>query len=312
MTAVVLTAAGDGLGRRVRSLIEADPDVDRLIALDSLADVDLTELKAAFDGASVLVHLAGDPDATRSALDAAGGAGIGHVVLLSSATVYGAWANNPVPLTEDAPLRPNPGFDFAVHAGERERLGADWQADHPKATLAVLRPTTGVAEGDTGYLARVLRSAARIRTGDDDPPAQFVHLDDLAAAVDVARRRRLDGPFNVAPDGWIEGEDLRALSGGPRLRLPERLARLRLSSAPGGPAPFTVHPWVVANDRLKAVGWVASRSNEEAYVAGHRAAPWSTISPQRRQELTLAGAGAVITGLGVGVGLALRRHLRRR
>ena len=33
-----------------------------------------------------------------------------HVVLVSSAMVYGAWANNPVPLTEDAALRPDVDF----------------------------------------------------------------------------------------------------------------------------------------------------------------------------------------------------------
>ena len=68
---------------------------------------------------------------TRRVLEAAGAAGLGKVVLVSSAAVYGAWPNNPVPLTEDAPLRPNPGFPLGVHKAELERLLAEWALARP-------------------------------------------------------------------------------------------------------------------------------------------------------------------------------------
>ena len=85
------------------------------------------------------------------------------------------------------------------------------------------------------------------------------------------------------------------------MRLPERLAlrlaglrwRWRLAPTPPTLLPFTVHPWVIANDRLKADGWEPASSNEEAYVGAHRAGPWATLSPRRRQELALGAAGAV-------------------
>ena len=88
------------------------------------------------------------------------------------------------------------------------------------------------------------------------------------------------------------------------MRLPERLAlrlaglrwRWRLAPTPPSLLPFTVHPWVVANDRLKADGWEPARSNEEAYVGAHRAGPWATLSPRRRQELALGAAGAALVG----------------
>src|SRR3546814_11358477 len=86
--------------------------------------------------------------------------------------------------------------------------------------------------------------------------------------------------------------------------LPERVAlrvaslRWRAGLAPTPPEllPYTVHPWVVANDRLRADGWEPTSSNEEAYVGAHRAGPWATLSPRRRQELALGGAGALILG----------------
>jgi hypothetical protein len=148
-----------------------------------------------------------------------------------------------------------------------------------------------------------------------------VHIDDVVAAVDIALAHAGDAVFNVAPDGWIPGAELRALAGGPRLRLPERAAarlaaarwRLGLSAAPPGVLPYGVHPWIIANDRLKAAGWEPSHTNEEAFVAGHRAGPLATLSPRRRQELALGGAGAALAaGIGGTVLLLVRRARRGR
>jgi nucleoside-diphosphate-sugar epimerase len=163
------------------------------------------------------------------------------------------------------------------------------------------------------------RPRASIRAGADEPPGQFVHVDDVASAVVLAHRQRLDGPFNVAPDGWIPGEQVRALGGAPRLRLPERLTtrlaglrwRLGLAPTPPGAIPLTIHPWVIANDRLRAAGWEPEHTNEEAYVAGHAPRPWERLSPRRRQEVALAAAAAGLAGIAVGT-VVLVRRLRRR
>lgn len=312
---IALTTADGALGRRIVQRLGAE----RVVALgpEELASL---ELKRTLHGASTVVHLAAattEPlDATRQVLDAAADAAVSHLVVVTSALVYGAWPGNPVPLTEDAPLRPNPGFEPAVALAEVERLVATWRDEHPGATAAILRPAPPVAEDDTGWLAPMLAAVRGVPVGDDDPPGQYLHLDDLAAAVAVAVEQRLDGAFNVAPDGWVAGEDLRALQGGPRLRLPGRIAerlaawrwRAGMSPTPPGLLPWTRHPWVVAADRLKGAGWSASISNEEAFVAGHRPSPWATVSPRRRQELALGGVAALGAGAAAAVVLAVRRR----
>ena len=330
---MVLTSVDSALGRRVAARFEADDTIDRVVGID-LGTHHGDELKARIDGADVLVHLgrtggveldgtgAGGVDVagTRELLDAAGSVGLGTVVLLSSATAYGAWPDNPVPLTEDAPLRPNPSLGFATHKAEVERLAAEWRQGHPSATVAVLRSTVAVAEDTADWLGASLWSTTPLASAEEEPQAQFVHLDDLADAVILAVSRRLDGPFNVAPDGWISGEDLRRLAGrGPAVRLSERLrARLAgwgwkfgVSSTPPSIVPYRSHPWVVANDRLRAEGWVARHSNEEAFVASHQPTGWSTVSPQRRQEIALAATGVVLAGVGVATGLVVLRLVRR-
>jgi len=340
---VVLTGSSGALGRRVGAALAASghhvvgldhavprrpvPGVDHR-TIDLAADA----LGPSFAGADVLVHLASvlsgtrddsdapaDVDLARRVLAAAGGAGVDHVVLVSSASVYGAWPDNPVPLTEDAPIRPNPGFAFAESRARIETLAAEHRHRHAHSTVAVLRPTTAVAEGQGSWMARVLDEAEPVQPGDGDPPVQFLHFDDLSAAVALAACRPLDGPYNVAPDGWLAPDAHRALAGTPRIRLPERLVgawvgarwRLRLAAAPPEALALTMHPWVVANDRLRAEGWEPTWTNEEAYVAGHPAGPWATLSPKRRQELALATAGAALVGLGVAAGFAVRRLQRR-
>lgn len=347
-TTVVLTGAAGVLGRRVLRLLEDDPAVTRVVAVDlsepaapgpavevrclDLATADLGDVVA---GADSIIHLAftvgqelDDEDtgranvaATSRLLHAAGAAGVRHLVVMSSATVYGAWPSNPVPITEAAPVRPNPELAYAVQKGEIERLCQVFTSEHAEVSVTVLRPAVMVGGGEESWLARSLRATSGLRTGVGAAPLQLVHVDDLAAAIDLVRRERLDGPCNVAADGWLDAPAVRALAGGPpRLPLPAPAARavasiswrLRLGQTPPGLLAYTGAPWVVANDRITAAGWVPTHSNEEAYVAGTPGTPWSRVSPKRRQELALGTAGAtVLAGVAVAVSLVLRRRRRR-
>jgi nucleoside-diphosphate-sugar epimerase len=286
------------------------------------------DVVASLSGASCLVHLDPEPlerpdldvagaraeaAIVRHMLAAAADAGVGGVVLLSSAVVHGAWPDNAVPLTESAPVRPNPGFPFGARCAEVERLGAAWVADGNGRRAAVLRPAPVVGAGPG--LATWLRLGWPMRWAEEEPPVQLLHVDDLAAAVALAAIEPLDGPYGVAPDGWLEPAVVRALAGVPSgsVPVPGRLrAALAARQVPAAVPAYASHPWVVANDRLRAAGWVPRASNEEAYVATHPGAPWSRISPRRRQDLILGAAAAGLVGVPVGAAAALRRRSRRR
>jgi nucleoside-diphosphate-sugar epimerase len=259
-------------------------------------------------------------DGTRRLLEAAGAVGVRHVVYTSSAMVYGAWSDNPLPITEEAAVRPIPGFTYAAQKAEAERLLVDWRSDHPGATVAVLRPAAAPGAAQDSWLARVWRgSAPAVRVRGEQPPVQYVHEDDLAEAVGLAVRAGLEGVYNVAPDGWINGDQARALAPGVRLALPERLARkvvgagwrTGLSDITPAVLPYTVHPWVVANDRLRAAGWEPAHSNEETFVAGSQLPSWRAFLTRHRQAVALGATGAGITGIATTVVLLVRRARRR-
>lgn len=332
---VVVTGADGTLGRKVVARLEADGSV---VALGADVDLLADDLKPLLEGASVLVHLAtvfgpvveddpavdraDDVTAAQRLLEAAGDAGVDHLVLLSSAAVYGAWANNPLPLTEAATLRPCSDLAFAVQRAEIERRVAEWRHGHPSATATVLRPAPVVGDdGPGGWLARALHEARRVADIDGDGPAQFLHVDDLAAAVALAATARIDGARNVAPDGWLRGAEYTALDAGtPKVRVPARVGdrvsklrwRLRLAPTPPGLLAYARHPWVVANDALRADGWVPAHANDEAFVEGTPATALATLSPRRRQELALGITGGALVAAAGGVAAVLVRRARRR
>jgi nucleoside-diphosphate-sugar epimerase len=249
--------------------------------------------------------------------------GADHLVVVSSAMVYGAVANNPSPLTEDAVLRPDPTFVYARQLAASEELVEAWRCADARRRVTMLRPAVPIAADGTSSLARALTAGFGQRFGESDPSAQFVHHHDVATAVAVAVDRCLDGVYNVAPDGSIPGDRVRALTGQRfRFPLPDRFGevvgalrwRFQRGPIPPGLRSYTREPWVIANDKLRAEGWVPTVTNEQAYVEGTEAKWWTMVTPKRRQEIALAvmiGAVAVVGAVGAVTGLRWWRRRRR-
>lgn len=339
MVAVAVTGASGLVGQRLVEHLTGCAEVTRIVGLDvreparrvrgfefHLVDVAHADLKPLLEAVDVVVHLASvvDPipdealmarvnvDGTRRVLDAAAAVGARKIVRVSSASVYGAWANNPIPIDEDAPLRPNPGFSPGVHAAEVERLLAEWRDDHPGVVVTALRTAPVLGPGAERLPSRLLLGRPPLRIRGFAPPVQAVHIDDLVDALVQVVLADHPGVFNVAADGWLTAEGARTLL--PRtlmVPLPAQVVERFLARAwssglgeiPPGVVPYLVHPWVVANDRLKATGWTPRHTNDEAIADG--LATLSVPVPARRSVATAATIGA---GLAV---WSLRRRRAR-
>ncbi|MGZ8764087.1 MAG: NAD-dependent epimerase/dehydratase family protein [Acidimicrobiia bacterium] len=342
MSDVAVTGIAGLLGQRLLPRLDASSAVGRVVGLDvrdperrigrlemHRVDIATADLEPLFEGVEVIVHLASivDPlpddsfetrvnvEGTRRVLEAATKAGITRVVRVSTAAVYGAWPGNPVPLTEDAPLRPNPGFGPAVQGAEVERMLAMWREDVPGAVTTTLRAAPVLGRGAGHLWARLLSGRPAIRVRGAAPPVQTVHADDVADALLLAVERDLPGVFNVAADGWLDAAAAAALRRRPAAAVPaellsralRRLWSTGLGDVPAEALPYLTYPWVLANDRLRAEGWAPRHTNEETLIETVA----SLTKPFPKTKVALGVAGIATAAAAVGGGVVLWRNRRR-
>ena len=225
MTTVAISGAEGALRSRISEALTQlfDQVISFTYGLDA---VSLAEVEC-------VVHLAFSEDSDQrnliGLLELATEAEISRLVVVSSAMVYGAWPNNSIPLSEDAAVRPNPESTFAVHQADAERTALEWADLNPDRQVTILRPTAVASPNASGLIGEALLAAAPIRTRRDDPPQQFVHLDDLATAVATVVQLDDSGVFNVAPDGWLTAREVKDLVGArPTIRLPIPLSLIHI------------------------------------------------------------------------------------
>lgn len=330
---VAVTGAAGFVGRRlVSELAEAGHDV---LALD-IASMDLPagveqrrvdilqgSLAVEFEGAEAVVHLAFqmDPirdekrmhniniDGTRNVFECALEAGVRRVVYLSSATAYGAHADNDFPLTEKSPLRGNQDFGYARMKAEVEEWLWPWVEQHPELAVTVLRPSIIFGPGVHNFITKFFEMPRFVSVSGHRPPWQFTHVDDVVDAIEHVLDKDLDGPVNVAPEGWLSADEVEAIMGRRSIRVPEEVAftatekmwEAGVGHADAGIVHYVMHPWVVAVDRLIESGFRFRHSNRDVlaeFAAASR--PYVTIGNVRAKRSTAAGvavlAAAIVAG----------------
>jgi UDP-glucose 4-epimerase len=225
-----------------------------------------------------------DVNGTFNALDAAARTGTQHVLVTSSTTAYGAWPDNPEPISEDWILRGQPDFAYARHKTEVDRLCQLWAADHPERTMTIVRPCIVLGPNVDNYIVRGWDNSPflpRFR-GEPDQHVQFVHEDDLAEAISSLLVGRHAGAFNVTGDGlmtWQEtaevaGIRLRTMPFGFFYGLNKLMWRLHVpgTESPPGNLHFIRNPWVCSNEKLKqTLDWAPKHDSRETFELTLRA-----------------------------------------
>ena len=214
---------------------------------------------------------------TASVLSACAAAGARHLLYMSSATVYGAHADNPPMLTEDAPLRPVRGFQYAESKVRVEALLAQFAMQHPDVGVCVLRSCPVLGIGADNFVARNLGRRVLVAAAGFDPPMQFLLDDDAAEIMACCLLDGIAGTYNVGGSGSIRWSEMAEIARRSLVRLPAPLLyaameiswRLRLqSSSSGSGLDFIRHPWVVSGERLEREhGLTARRSSRDAWEA---------------------------------------------
>ena len=126
-----------------------------------------------------------------------------QVIIHSTYFVYGAHPYNPALLDEDTPLKASEITQDLVDAVEVESLAQINLWKHPELHITILRPCNVIGPGVRNAMSLLLsRSIAPVLAG-FSPLMQFLHVDDMAAAVVVALEQNKPGIYNVAPEDWV-------------------------------------------------------------------------------------------------------------
>lgn len=308
---VAVTGATGTFGSGLMPLLQRDDRVDRLIGVARRpfdpathgwskmtyrrADVrDQATLEQAFLGADVVVHLAftitgtANPEATReinvtgtlNAFRAAEAAGARRFVYASSVAAYGFHPDNPVPMTEDWPVRPAGRLFYAREKSELEQLLAAEAVAHPDLALYLLRPPVVLGRhavgakdllpGPLAPLGPFLTAGRRLSLPVAAPalPVQFVHESDVGQALlRCAVGAGPSGVYNITGDGVVTGVDVARELGFTPVRVPAGLVRTAARAITGLPRPpfappafdwveAATHPTIVdAGKAKRLLGW---------------------------------------------------------
>ena len=308
MTTVAITGATGIFGRALAARLEKDPAVQRVVGVARRAfdpqehgfdkmefrsgDVGKPEqLDAAFAGCDVVVHLAFtvldrgvhpeqvrliNVDGSLNVFEAAVRAGVRRIVYASSIAAYGAWPDNPVPITESHPTRGNPGFYYAEHKAQVEVFLDSFCHTHPDVEVVRIRPCVVVGPNSVDLFRGPLPTplvgiflSPLVPKPLPDPgmsPAQFVHEADVAEVFRLAIvNEGVRGAFNLAGGGEIAPAELARMLGAIRLPIPPGVAKRLVDVAYHARISPTGSPWIdmmrhpVLVDTTRArteLGWV--------------------------------------------------------
>ncbi len=241
---VLVTGCSGYLGARLLARLQRDPEVEEILGIDehlpreyhpklTLYQQSVTQpYERYFEGVDAAIHLAfafspmrdhrwGERVNLEGSERFLRGVSEHHVreaVLVSSATVYGARPDNPVPFTEFSPLRGDPNFYESRDKTRVEALCASYQTEGVNFKIA--RPCVVTGPHAQHFWMRYLtRQHVPIVQG-CDPPMQFLHEDDAAAALHALLRGGGPGVYNIAPEGHLYLSDVIERLGGVAVAIP--------------------------------------------------------------------------------------------
>jgi nucleoside-diphosphate-sugar epimerase len=302
---LAITGISGYSGKVLMPLLEKDQDIEKVIGVDiqpppdgekwkkiEFHQMDIRDpgLEKIIHGADTLVHLAfilmrkpNDNEiddvnirGTQEVIKIAGRLGIPKLIITSSVVAYGLHADNPIPLTEETPLRPNTNLYYSYAKAANEKYLDQFCQEHQQMVVTRLRPPTVVGPSAVKELmAQVVADVIPVIRG-YDPPIQLLHEQDLAQALYMVICEDMPGIYNVTSD---EPRTIRQLAQSSDVRvipLPGFIvwamsaALWRFGLSPFSPEFIDLlsrYPIIASSEKFKARGWEPKYTTREAYLS---------------------------------------------
>ncbi len=240
---VLVTGLGSFWGGRVAQALEADPEVDVIIGLDTRepgVQLDRTEYVRVDESYSILSRIvrATQVDTivhTFLVVDSNQGSSrrmhetnvigtmnlfaaasqpdsrVRNVVVKSSTLIYGSTHSDPVWFREDTRRPAFPSLRVERSLLEVEGYVRDYAADNPHVVVSLLRFSNVLGEDIVTPITKALSLPLVPAVFGYDPRLQFVHEVDVVRAIMFVLERELGGIFNVAGDGLLPWSEVAAI-----------------------------------------------------------------------------------------------------
>ena len=242
---VLVTGLGTFWGGLVAQALEADPDIEVIVGLDTTeptVELERTEYVRVDANYSILarivkatqvdtiVHtfLVVDPtQMSKRAMHEVNVIGtmnlfaaastpdstVRNVLVKSSTVLYGCSPDDPIWFTEETP-RSRPARRPVERSVEAvESYVRDFAVDNPHINVSLLRFSNVIGEDIETPLTRALRLPVVPSVFGFDPRFQFVHEEDVIRAMIFALANQLPGVYNVAGDGLLPWSEVAAICG---------------------------------------------------------------------------------------------------
>ncbi len=249
---VLVTGLGTFWGSRIAQLLEARPEVEVVVGVDTReprlplertefvkADASYRILQRLVRATQVdtVLHTHLEFDSTRItsrqlhefnvigtmnllAAAAAEGSAVRKVVLKTSTLVYGSNFDDPYFFRESTRRTHPPKTPMERSLVEIDGLVRDFTDDNPDVSVTSLRFANVLGDDLTTVFSRMLRLPVVPEVFGFDPRLQFVHEDDVTGALQHAAVNDVSGTFNVAGPGIVTWSEACRVVGRRRIAMP--------------------------------------------------------------------------------------------
>lgn len=185
-----------------------------------------------------------------------------HLMIVSSATAYGAHAEYRQPYSESESLKGHHKLRYAADKVQIEELIKQFSVQYPSVLVNSIRPCLIGGQGADNFIIRYLVNMPFLILIDgQDLPLQFAHVSDVARGMSEILYAGLSGPFNIAPQDKMTLSQIAQRLNKPTRSLPYWLvrsmtalawhSRLPFFEVSPGFVPYSRYPWLVDSTRLR-------------------------------------------------------------
>src|SRR5947209_8404363 len=308
---VLITGLGTFWGGRVAQALEAHPDVEMIVGLDTeepKVELERTEYVRADQSYSILnrivratdvdtilhtflvvdsTHMSGrklheiNVIGTMNLLAAAGapGSSVRHIVVKSSTLIYGCTYHDPVWFREEM-TRTKPATTRVERSLlEVEGYLRDFAEDNPHVNVCLLRFSNVLGRDIVTPISKLLSMPMTPCIFGFDPQLQFVEEDDVVRSMEFVLSNEVAGIYNVAGDGRLPWSEAASICGKRLVPLPPvftqlavaPLARLNVVDLPPEVLDVLRYGRGADNRRLKQAGFTYRYTSAGAVESFSRA-----------------------------------------